>query len=270
VRNRKLYSAFKSSLLYYGDDVFLEKFYHAEISDRALLTAIIKTAGKINGENSTMLLLGFLKNSPVYTDEIVQALWAKKAVINPHYHKLLNDTIISKLHNSNIKHSYYMRLLNDNNLMLLKEAILKEIKCDLFTLLRLYSFCYDSEKMNRIIQLIASASEEKFYNAIEMLELTLPKKYFTPTNHLIEWYQDVNHNKLVVTKGHKPINEIMEEIFSVNQAGLHSWTRSVACYTLLKIKKDGKMINSLKASSFSKDDLLFKETRNYVLSMLNN
>ncbi len=46
-----------------------------------LLSAIIKTAGKINGENSTNLLLDYLKKEPVYIDAVVNALWTKKASV---------------------------------------------------------------------------------------------------------------------------------------------------------------------------------------------
>jgi hypothetical protein len=152
----------------------------------------------------------------------------------------------------------------------LQEALQKEIKSDLYTLLRLYSFVYDTEKLNRIIELISLGSASRIYNAIEMLELILPAKYFAPTNHLIEWLQDVNDNKAILLKGTKTVASILEEIFLVNKAGLHSWTRSIACYTMLKSKKDQRLINSLQRSSCSKDDRLFKETRNYVLSILNN
>lgn len=162
-----------------------------------------------------------------------------------------------------------MGIANNKNLLILQEALQKEINSDLYTLLRLYSFIYETEKMNRIIELITSGNTSRVYNAIEMLELILPVKYFGPTNNLIEWLQDVNANKLVLVKSNKSLHKIMDEIFSVNRGGLHSWTRSIACYALLRLKKDIQMLQSLQRSTFSKDDRLFSETRHYVLSILN-
>ncbi len=270
VKNRKLYSVFKSALFYYGDDAFSKEYYKQELLDDLLLSAVIKTASKINGEKSTDLLMNFLKNETKYTDTIVCSLWMKKAVIIPNELKFIEECIAHKLHNSSLKLSYYMGMANDKNLAMLQEAIQKEIKSDLHTLLRMYSFIYDTEKLNRVTELITSGSASHIYNAIEMLELILPAKYFAPTNHLIEWLQDVNDNKAILLKGTKTVASILEEIFLVNKAGLHSWTRSIACYTMLKSKKDQRLINSLQRSSCSKDDRLFKETRNYVLSILNN
>lgn len=270
VKSRELYAVLKSALFYYGDDAFSKEYYKKELLNAPLLSAVIKTAAKINGEKSTDLLMNFLKDEGKYTDTIVCSLWMKKAVIAPVELKLIEECIVQKLQNSSLKLSYYMGLVNDKNLILLQEALQKEIKSDLYTLLRLYSFVYDTEKLNRIIELISLGSASRIYNAIEMLELILPAKYFAPTNHLIEWLQDVNDNKVFIIKGAKTVVGIMEEIFVSNKASLHSWTRSVACYAMLKLKKDQKLMHSLQTSSCSKDDRLFKETRNYVLAILNN
>lgn len=269
-KKRHLYPSFKLALFYYGDDVFEANNYETTTLNDGLLSAIIKTAGKINGENSTSLLLHYLKKEPAYTDVIVNALWTKKASIGTHHHHLLEHCVVKKLHNSNIKLAYYTRFNSEESLDLLKDAIQKEVKTDLHTLLRLYSFLYDTERVNRIIELITLENRVRLYNAIETLELILPAKYFVPTNNLIEWLQDVRQNEIIGLIENKSVGKILEEIFSENPAGFHSWTRSVACYTMLKLKKDKKVLHSLEKSNFSEDDHLFKETKNYVLSILNN
>jgi hypothetical protein len=258
------------ALFYYGDDAFAANHYESTTLNDGLLSAIIKTAGKINGEKSTNLLLDYLKKEPVYTDAIVNALWTKKASLGLHHHHLLEHCVANKLHNSNIKLAYYTRFNSEESLDLLKDAIQKEIRADLYTLLKLYSFLYDTERVNRIIELMTLKNRERLYNAIETLELLLPAKYFAPTNNLIEWLQDVNQNEIIGLIENKSVEKILEEIFSENPAGFHSWTRSVACYTMLKLRKDKKVLHSLEKSDCSEDDHLFKETKNYVLSILNN
>ncbi|MEO7802284.1 MAG: hypothetical protein ABIR81_09800 [Ginsengibacter sp.] len=269
-KKRQLYPSFKVALFYYGDDAFANEYYETTTLNDQLLSAIIITAGKVNGENSTNLLLGYLKEKPAHTDVIVNALWNKKVPIGSHHHHLLEHCVAGRIHNSNIKLAYYTRFMHEESFYLLKDAIQKEIRADLHTLLKLYSFLYDTEKVNRIIELITLGNREKLFNAIETLQLLLPAKYFAPTNNLIEWLQDVNQNEIIGLIENKSVEKILEEIFSKNPAGFHSWTRSVACYTLLKIKKDKKVLHSLEKSSFSEDDHLFKETKNYVLSILNN
>ncbi|MEJ7766876.1 MAG: hypothetical protein WKF89_03635 [Chitinophagaceae bacterium] len=269
VKNRRLYTSFKLALSYYGDDAFLEEYYKPEVLNEPLLLALISVAGKTTGEFSTALLISWLKNKRKYIDTIVTALWLKKAVISSNDKSLVEQCIIDKLENSSTKLSYYRALLIEKKLVLLQEAIQKEIMADLHALLRLYTFVFDADKLNRIIELITIGSASRIYNAIEMLELTLPAKYFVPTNHLIEWLQDVHANKVVVAKSTRSVFTVLEEIFITNNAGLHVWTRSIACYTVLQLKKDERLIRILKRSVFSKDDLMFLETRDYVLSTIN-
>ena len=269
VKNRGLYTTFKSALSSLGDDAFLMEHYKPGSLNDSLLLALIITAGKTNGEASTTFLINLLKDKNNHSDLIIKALWLKKAIISGDNVKLVENCVFNKLESSSLKVSYYTALEGDKNLQLLQEALYKEVASDLNSLLRLYSFMYDAGKVNRIIELITIGSASRIYNAIEMLELILPTKYFTPTNHLIEWLQDAHHNKLPVTKTTKTAHKVLEEVFLTNKAQLHVWTRSVACYVLLKIKKDEQLIRTLKKSVFSENDLLFKETRNYVLSTLN-
>jgi hypothetical protein len=270
VKKRGLYTAFKAALGYYGDEAFVEGYYKPEVLNEPLLLAVIKSAGKITGETSTSLLLHFLATSSKFPDQIIQALWLKKAVLPEKNKSLVEHCIAQKLETTSMKLSYHAILASDNKFSQLQDAIQKEVTVDLNTLLRLYTFVFDPQKLNRIIELIAMGSTSRIFNAIEMLELTLPAKYFSPTNQLIEWLQDVQGSHLVKTKTARSPVKVLEEIFLENKAELHAWTRSVACYALLQIQKDEHLMHSLQRSKFTRDDRLFAETRSYVLSSLNN
>jgi hypothetical protein len=270
VKKRGLYTSFKLALVYYGDEAFAEKYYTPETMNEPLLMALIKTAGKTTGEISTSLLLHLLRNKSKCPDQIIHALWLKKAAISEKDRTLIEQCIMDKLAVSTVKLSYYADLATDKKFAQLQDAIQKEVSADLYTLLRLYAFIFDAEQLNRIIELISIGSPSRIYNAIEMLELTLPAKYFAPTNHLIEWLQDVQAHQAITTRNTRTPIKVLEDIFLTNKAELHVWTRSVACYVMLQLKKDEQLIKSLRSSVFSPDDRLFAETRNYVLSTLNN
>jgi len=269
VKERQFYTSFKRSVLLYGDEAFTPAVLKPERLNDAMELALIKTSGKTTGEASTGFLIGLLKQKSKHTNEIVCALWLKKAQLSATDKDVIEGAISYTLECSAIKLDYYSSIGLGKQLELLQQAIKEEVTADLHTLLRLYTFIYDHEKLNRIIELITSGSTARLYNAIEMLELTLHLRHFGPTNHLIEWLQDVQNTKPMLLKGAKPLNKILEEMFLTNKAGFHVWTRSVACYALLKLKKDEELIKTLKGSIFSKDDFLFQETRNYVLSTLN-
>lgn len=270
VTSKGLYGTAESILFQFGDDAFAEEFATAELFTHSLLLTFIKAAGRTTGEHSTTFLINLLKKKNTYKDSIIKALWQKKATIADDNLMLIEKCITNKLESSHTKLSYCNALHTHIHLRPLQEALQKEIISDFNTLLRLYTFLYDAVKVNRIIELVAIGSTSRIYNAIEMLELILPTKYFAPTNHLIEWLEDVKTNKVIATKTNTTAHKVLEEIFITDKAGLHTWTRSVACYAMLQLKKDDHLIQTLKKSVYSKDDHLFLETRNYVLSTLNN
>lgn len=143
-----------------------------------------------------------------------------------------------------------------------------EIRKDLQVLLKAFALLYDREKVDRVIKLLSLGNTAKISNAIEISELIIPKKYFTQLNKLIELIEDAQHPDLIATKNRVlPISTIIEEILKDNKANFSEWTRSIACYMLPKLKKNEFSLTILDGN-VSKDDHLFNETRNYVLTML--
>lgn len=135
-------------------------------------------------------------------------------------------------------------------------------------LLKAFALLYDREKIDRVIELLSLGNTVKISNAIEISELIIPKKYFAALNRLIELIDDAQHHDLITTKNNAlPANAIIEEVLKDNKANFSEWTRSVACYMMPKLKKNEFSLTILDRNA-SKDDHLFNETRNYVLTML--
>jgi AAA family ATP:ADP antiporter len=210
-----------------------------------------------------------LKQKKDKADEIIEALWLKKSKVSNETMELVEDWANKKTEQGKYKLACYFEVLHHPNLALLQKAIIMEIKRDVQLLLKSFSLLYDREKVDRVIELLAIGNTPKISNAIEILEIIIPTKYFTQLNNLVELIDDVQHKKEVLTKTHglQPTT-IIDEVIKNNKANFGEWTRSVACYMIPKMKKNEMSLKMLNIKE-PKDGFLFTETKNYVLSMLN-
>ncbi len=262
------FGALQRSLLFYGDEVFSTEYWEAETIPEPLLTTIIKTAGKIKGEKSTVFLFKLLYRFTTHSDQIIEALWLKKAIGDINNNKILEDWINEKIEQTKIKIIYYNDLETISIFKLLQDAIGSELKYDLQMLLKAFALQYDRQKIDRVIELINLDNKERKYNAIEVLELMIPGKYFTQINNLVELLNDIKEHQVLLPKTHNFNGKnILEDIIKDKKANFNEWTRSVACYMFPNLKKNDFSLNFLHTHPV-KGEVLFNETRNYVLSML--
>ncbi|MCW3108516.1 MAG: hypothetical protein JWQ09_3022 [Segetibacter sp.] len=265
---QKAYPSFKRSILYYGDEIFSEDNWQNQELPVELLEIVIKTLGNIKGDHSTNFLVERLKEK-TWADEIIEALWLKKAKLSSDAIELIDNWANEKIEQSEYKVDYYYEVINSRHLTLFQQAIMMEIRKDAKVLLKGFSLLYDRDKIDRVIELLNLGNTSKISNAIEILELIIPKRYFTQLNCIVELIDDVQHNKQLLPKTQGlDVNIIIEEVIKDNKANFSEWTRSIACYMILKLKRNEislKMLNVKEA----KENRLFNETRNYVLTMLN-
>lgn len=259
----------KRAIVNYGDGFFWEENWKNRPPRGELLTIFIKTSGNIKGDHSTKFLVELLKQKTGETDDIIEALWLKKSKVSSETMQLIEDWANKKTEQDKYKVTCYYEILHNKNLTLLQQAIIMEIRKDVQMLLKSFSLLYDREKVDRVIELLSIGNTSKISNAIEILELIVPKKYFTPLNNFVELIDDVQHKKelLIKTQGLDP-HVIIEEVIKDSKANFSEWTRSVACYMIPKMKKSKMSLKMLNVKE-PKDGHLFNETKNYVLSMLN-
>jgi len=74
------------------------------------------------------------------------------------------------------KINYYHSFPHSENYSLMKNSVEGEIKNDLITALKICAFFFSRKEINRTLELIDSSQENRLFNAMEMLELVLPKK----------------------------------------------------------------------------------------------
>ncbi len=262
------YPAFRRAILSYADSFFSDQSWQSQALPTELMVLIIKTAGNIKGDNSTNFLVDLLRKKNKSVNEIIEALWLKKTKLTAEAIDLIVGNADKKIEQSKIKVNYYRQVTNSKTLILLQQGIMMEIRKDLLVLLKAFALLFDREKVDRVIELLSLGNTAKISNAIEISELIIPKKYFAQLNNLIELIDDAQHHDLIATKSSaSPVNAIIEDILKDNKANFSEWTRSVACYMLPKLKKNEFSLSVLD-KILSKDDHLFNETRNYVLTML--
>jgi hypothetical protein len=264
----RAYPALQRAMLFYGDEIFAEEYLKAESVPAPLSNHVIKAAGRIKGEHSTAFLFKLLPIQPRHADLVIEALWLKKSKINSEHSKIIEDWVQKKIEQSRIKVLCYNSLVNKNELSLLQQAIKQEIRYDLQVLLKAFSLMYDRQRVDRVLELFWLNNKSRIFNAIEVLELVVPGKYFNPLNNLVELLNDIGKNEVLVLSSAELADvEIIEAVLKNRKANFNEWTRSVACYMLPKITMSKDLYNLLNGE-VSKEDHLYNETKHYVLSIL--
>jgi hypothetical protein len=262
------YASLKRAIVNYGDVFYSKEIQPDTRISSKLLLLLIRAAGNTKGENSTKFLINNIAKSNQYFNEIIEALWLKKAELTPEAAGIIDNCLNDKIEQSKCKADYYLEVALNKKLVLLEQGIMMEIHKDLEVLLKAFAMLYNREKIGRVVELLKVGNTAKMSNAVEILELTIPKKRFALINMLVELIDDTKNNHLadVKTTEHRVI-AIIEEILKSNKANFSEWTRSVACFILPKLKRNELFVELLSRNT-SKEEYLFNETRAYVLTMI--
>ena len=145
-------------------------------------------------------------------------------------------------------------------------SLLNEIKTDLVLSLKICAMLFRKKRINRILELIDIEKHQKLYNAIEMIELELPRKTSKDLVNLFDFVLDPEgHNKKITenTGGN-----IFNQIYSSDSFSYNSWTKALVMYCSWKnkIKDDVKNIAIV---SGREEEFIVAETRDYVLNTPN-
>lgn len=253
----------QKGLSLYGDDLYVDIHY----LDKSLLekysSDLVKISGKVRGLHSTEFLLNQLNYELVSPDKIIHALWLKEYE-QPDKNKkqILYKIMKQYLQRSMQKIDYYFGCPITVDQQLLKRSISGEVRNDLLCVLRICSMIYQRKPVNRLIELIDVEKKTKLFNAMEMMDLMLPKKLSIQLNVLFDFLLDPEH----VSKRVAMISpeQLYDDIVFNNQAGFSAWTRAVCMYDSWK-HSDQSVISKLPSSNFSDKAYILEETRKYVL-----
>ncbi|GAA4424048.1 hypothetical protein GCM10023188_03420 [Pontibacter saemangeumensis] len=262
-------AALQKSLLLYGDRIFGTAYIQRRAYPQALNPVLLKVASKSKGESATVFLEQLVQESSSDMTGIIDALWQKKAAVTTETQFLLKKQLKLQLKQSLLKATYYVHLKTNDALKPLQEAVCSEIHQDIQRLFKCLSLVYERRQIERVMELYNQPDSAKVYNAIEMLELIIPRKYFNSLNTLMELEQDTLKGQVVMHPTKElSVSGIIQEILTGNKAHFNNWTRSVACYMIPRLEEAHFAVGVLNKIE-DQEDPLFQETRDYVMTLLN-
>ena len=250
----------------YGDSLF------ADINQLPPDTALkyqaefIKIATKIKGEHSTgYLLTKMAESNGLHKDKVLHALWVKEYIpVKLHEKEKFNSLLNMYLHTGLDKINDYHDIPDFNDKELVKRSIYNEVKSDLSLALKACVLLFDRKEINRILDLMEIDKQDKLYNAMEMLELLLPKKISKDLNLLFDFILDPHIKKA----GLKPeINLYFSKVIFNTPLLYNPWTRAVCVYSSWK-NNEKIILEKLKDEKQPEEHYLVKETKAFVKDAL--
>lgn len=251
-------------LQHYGDDLFLHLKDIPEDDLQNNTPDFIKIAGKTKGNHSTNYLLSRLFDESSPTENIVHALWTKD--YEPGSSKEVEElnTILENFlskGNDKINDFYEVPDFKENNLV--KNSIESEIKNDLVSALKICSLLHNKTEFTRILELIEHNEKARLFNAVEMLELVLPKKVAKDLNTLFDFMLDPLLSRKIYIQ--PEISTFFNKIVHKEEASFSPWTKAICIYCSWK-NNQHEFIEGLKNETGRKEHYIVKETRHFVLN----
>ncbi len=221
-------------------------------------------AARITGPNSTEYLLQHLHKIPYYDEYTVNALWEKKYQSDKKHQHLFDIKLRHYLEKIRTKITLYDAMSGLTEAMILRNSILQEIRTDIKTCLKLCSILYNQEQINRFLELISLAENTKIHNAIEMLEMVIPKKYFAELDIAFELLID-DSNRIKHRQHLKTLPVVLKEILEASDYYFNIWTNAICLYIA---GKNGltDLIALVQNKPLYEAQPILKETKDFALS----
>jgi ATP/ADP translocase len=252
----------------YGDELFLHLRDLPETERTENRNAFIKLAGKCRGHHSTHYLLACLADGRNAKDEVIHALWSKD--YEPTSSKEveeLNGQLTHFLETANRKVRDFYEVPPYPDQKLLQESIDSEIRNDLNSALRICALLYNKTEFNRILELLEHSDQNRLMNAIEMLELVLPKRIAKEMNLVFDYLLDPTLHRQDYAQAE--INSLFSRIVFTPEESFGPWTRAVCIYSSWK-NRQSAFLASLKSEPRPKEHYIVQETRDFVLNATEN
>jgi AAA family ATP:ADP antiporter len=250
-------------LVDYGETAFEEERLQFMDAEGKMLLHVIKAASRVKGPLSDAFLLSVFEKGRM-KDIVIDALWKKKAVISSHRVKI-EEWCITEFEKMKMKVDCYFGAHPHQPAELLRKALIAEIEQDMEAVLKAFALLYNREQVDQFIAAYKLENSTKVANAIELLEMTLPKKYFTAMLYFIDLTMDVHNNQLPFHKKETAMERLIRDV--VSNVGFNAWSQSVALYLSPKLLPRETAF-SIAAVAHKEEEMVVSETRNYVLSIL--
>jgi hypothetical protein len=195
---------------------------------------LIKILGRIKGKEACDALIELLHYLPGCAHEIIKALYKNQFKSDIDNEKKIEQFLhhFLTIANENIKMKRQLLSQAEKHKLLIRslEIELDELKESVLSLL---SFLYGREYTDRIRQGFAAKKKESIANAIELIEIVIPKEFSAP---LIYLYEQTEVFRFISPLNDKKENKsnlqsICNDILTNKKAGFNNWTQACCLYT---------------------------------------
>jgi hypothetical protein len=259
--------ALQMAIVNFGDEIFDEKHLSKNELTERLHQQLIRASSKVKGPRSDSYLFSLFSNNDQRQDAIIFSLWQKKAEISGNI-QMLEKWIVNKLEEMRMKVECFLNLQDNHPAQLLEEALISEIQQNVESLLQAFALLYDRPQIDRFMEIYRMDNAAKLANAIELLELTIPRKYFNQVIPFIELKYDVKKKQVLLqSKISGGVEMVIGEVIVSRKVPFNSWSRSIALYLSPQLISKN-LAKQVAAQPANDSDELVRETRNYILSIL--
>jgi hypothetical protein len=150
----------------------------------------------------------------------------------------------------------------------IQSAIYEEVKYQFRECIELNGILYGHQHTKRILHIFDMENDYRQSNALELMELIIPKKHFANLEKIWEGILGFNKNKTqtnTITASQKPI---LMSILS-NGRVFKSWTKSIVLYVVAQFS-DTFLTEILEKSSSVTLHPIEAETRAYLTNIIKN
>ncbi len=251
-------------LTLYGDQLFQDMQHLIELYPNDHLLELIKIAGKQKGEYSTAFLLLMAKEgNPDFREAIVHSLWNKEYQPTSSDEKgILTAMLHHHFKTASEKLEDFSHIPEFMDKELVKKSIFNEIKSDLTITLKIAVLLYGVKEINRILELLEMNKHDKIYNAMEMIDMVLPKKISKDLNAIFDFILDPAQRK---GSSSQAIETFFTKAVFDSPGMFNPWTKAVCVYSSWR-NKETHFLEELKTHNLSNQHFLVRETKDYVIN----
>lgn len=230
---------------------------------------LIMLCGRIGTDQATKILDELVWSAPALRSEVFRALHLCEFKIQPGHHaqhiELMHSYIITAT-----KIIFMIRETEKNTTTkVLADALHLELKDVRDSLLLLFSFVYNRDKMMRARNAFGMHKRESIANALEVIEIEVPKEISLKFNKIFEpgtiddkCNSMAPHFKEVLNYEH-----IIAEILENDQYPYHRWTKAAALHSVIYYR--GAQKTAWLQNAQKENDILLKETAQKILAEMN-
>lgn len=251
------------ALVQYGDKLFHDVSMLPKSFAEAHKADLIKISSNIKGEHCKKFLVDVVSDLSEQTSKTIHSLWVQDYQPADNMKMKLEGILEKYLKQGLLKIDNYHEVhYHDTDKEMVKHSLVNEIKSDLVLSLKICAMLHQKKRINRILELIDVEKQLKLYNAIEMIEMELPRKTAKDLVTLFDFVLDPEgHHKKAVeyTAGN-----IFNQVYFSDTFAYNSWTKALVMFCSWKnnIKEDVKNIERLPGA---KEEFIVAETRDFIL-----